>query len=84
MVLLIVCACAHSCVCSVVQALGASSFSGKVNIVSLEKCCPTVRDVQTSFSKLQELCLVNSVKDWHNDAKWLSDLESTRWLSYVK
>jgi myotubularin-related protein 10/11/12 len=71
-------------VCSVIQALGASSFSGKPTVFNLEKSCPSVRDVELSFGKLQELCLLDSVKEWHSDVKWLCNLESTQWLTHVR
>ncbi|XP_062516418.1 myotubularin-related protein 10-B-like [Corticium candelabrum] len=69
---------------SIFQALDSLSFSGKVHNLNLDKCCPVTREVQTSFGKLQELCQVKSIKEWHNDARWLSSLESARWLNSVK
>ena len=71
-------------VSSIFQALDSLSFSGKVHNLNLDKCCPVTREVQTSFGKLQELCQVKSIKEWHNDARWLSSLESARWLNSVK
>ena len=39
------------------RALDSSSFwSGKVQVINLDKCCPSTRDFQASFDKVQELC----------------------------
>ncbi|XP_056425798.1 myotubularin-related protein 10 [Hyla sarda] len=48
----------------------------------LDHGLPTLQDIQTAFSKLKQLS-VNELFDETED-RWLSSLESTRWLEYVR
>ncbi|XP_006902999.1 PREDICTED: myotubularin-related protein 10 [Elephantulus edwardii] len=48
----------------------------------LDKALPTIHDVQVAFVKLKQLC-VNELFE-ETEEKWLSSLESCRWLEYVR
>ncbi|XP_065836442.1 myotubularin-related protein 10-B-like [Oscarella lobularis] len=67
------------------RALDSSSFwSGKVQVINLDKCCPSTRDFQASFDKVQELCTFDAVKDWQTESRWLLNLGNTQWMAGVK
>lgn len=48
----------------------------------LDHGLPTLLDIQTAFTKLKQLC-VNELFD-ETEERWLSSLEGTRWLEYVR
>nr|XP_033775419.1 myotubularin-related protein 10 isoform X2 [Geotrypetes seraphini] len=48
----------------------------------LDKSLPNIQEVQAAFSKLKHLCVNEPFEE--TEEKWLSLLESTRWLEYVR
>ncbi|XP_014669394.1 PREDICTED: myotubularin-related protein 10-like [Priapulus caudatus] len=57
----------------------------RAQVHELHRCCPTVREIQDSYYKLRELCMPESVKQfWSQDERWLSNLEASQWLTYVR
>ncbi|OCT89516.1 hypothetical protein XELAEV_18018137mg [Xenopus laevis] len=48
----------------------------------LDDNVPSIQDIQAAFSKLRQLC-VNEPFD-ETEEKWLSSLENTRWLEFVR
>ncbi|KAG8440392.1 hypothetical protein GDO86_006229 [Hymenochirus boettgeri] len=49
---------------------------------NLDQTVPGIQDIQGAFSKLRQLC-VNEPFD-ETEEKWLSSLENTRWLEFVR
>jgi myotubularin-related protein 10/11/12 len=53
--------------------------------INLAKVCCSVKDVHNSFSKLRDLVLPENFSEMaSSDKKWLSSLESTKWMDLVK
>nr|XP_056722117.1 myotubularin-related protein 10 [Euleptes europaea] len=48
----------------------------------LDKSLPAIQDVQASFLKLKQLCVNDPFEE--TEEKWLSSLENSRWLEYVR
>ncbi|XP_067871762.1 myotubularin-related protein 10 isoform X2 [Heterodontus francisci] len=48
----------------------------------LDKSLPSISDVQTALVRLKQLCINDLFEE--TDEKWLSSLENTRWLEYVR
>lgn len=48
----------------------------------LDKILPSIQEIQTAFVKLKQLCVNEPFEE--TEEKWLSSLESTRWLEYVR
>ncbi|XP_074862498.1 myotubularin-related protein 10 isoform X1 [Carettochelys insculpta] len=48
----------------------------------LDKCLPNIQEIQASFIKLKQLCVNEPFEEM--EEKWLSSLENTRWLEYVR
>ncbi|MBN3275705.1 MTMRA protein, partial [Polyodon spathula] len=48
----------------------------------LDKSLPTVQDVQAAFVRLKHICVIDPFEE--SDEKWLSSMESTHWLEYVR
>ncbi|KAM9586007.1 myotubularin-related protein 10 isoform 1-T1 [Trichechus inunguis] len=48
----------------------------------LDKTLPNIQEVQAAFVKLKQLCVNEPFEE--TEEKWLSSLESTRWLEYVR
>lgn len=48
----------------------------------LDKSLPRVLDVQAALVRLKQLCINDSFEE--TEEKWLSSLENTRWLEYVR
>ncbi|XP_062927161.1 myotubularin-related protein 10 isoform X2 [Mobula hypostoma] len=48
----------------------------------LDKSLPKVSEVQLALVRLKQLCIHDSFEE--TDEKWLSSLENTRWLEYVR
>ncbi|CAG2204759.1 MTMR10_11_12 [Mytilus edulis] len=57
---------------------------GPPEIIDLNKSCPSLKDLQNSYEKLKELCVIDSEKDFLvQDINWMSSLENSKWLSLV-
>ncbi|XP_048224589.1 myotubularin-related protein 10 isoform X2 [Perognathus longimembris pacificus] len=48
----------------------------------LDKTLPNIQEIQAAFVKLKQLCVNEPFEE--TEEKWLSSLESTRWLEYVR
>ncbi|MGH0140004.1 UNVERIFIED_CONTAM: hypothetical protein FKN15_021684 [Acipenser sinensis] len=48
----------------------------------LDKSLPTIQDVQAAFVRLKLICVIDPFEE--SDEKWLSSMESTHWLEYVR
>ncbi|MGH0166422.1 UNVERIFIED_CONTAM: hypothetical protein FKN15_050858 [Acipenser sinensis] len=48
----------------------------------LDKSLPTIQDVQAAFVRLKHICVIDPFEE--SDEKWLSSMESTHWLEYVR
>ncbi|XP_030432697.1 myotubularin-related protein 10 [Gopherus evgoodei] len=48
----------------------------------LDKCLPNIQEIQVAFIKLKQLCVNEPFEE--TEEKWLSSLENTRWLEYVR
>uniref|UniRef100_A0A2I3MFR7 Myotubularin-related protein 10 n=1 Tax=Papio anubis TaxID=9555 RepID=A0A2I3MFR7_PAPAN len=48
----------------------------------LDKTLPNIQEVQAAFVKLKQLCVNEPFEE--TEEKWLSSLENTRWLEYVR
>uniref|UniRef100_A0A7N4PK28 Myotubularin-related protein 10 n=1 Tax=Sarcophilus harrisii TaxID=9305 RepID=A0A7N4PK28_SARHA len=48
----------------------------------LDKNLPSIQEIQAAFVKLKQLCVNEAFEE--TDEKWLSSLENTRWLEYVR
>ncbi|XP_058150813.1 myotubularin-related protein 10 isoform X2 [Dasypus novemcinctus] len=48
----------------------------------LDKTLPSIQEIQAAFVKLKELCVNEPFEE--TEEKWLSSLESTRWLEYIR
>ncbi|XP_025127245.3 myotubularin-related protein 10 isoform X4 [Bubalus bubalis] len=48
----------------------------------LDKTLPNIQDIQVAFVKLKQLCVNEPFEE--TEEKWLSSLENTRWLEYVR
>lgn len=57
----------------------------EVKVVNLTKTCPTIKELQQSFLKVKELCMLETSKEfWSMDSTWLTSLEASRWLNYLR
>ncbi|XP_075860941.1 myotubularin-related protein 10 isoform X2 [Microcebus murinus] len=48
----------------------------------LDKTLPNIQEIQAAFVKLKQLCVNEPFEE--TEEKWLSSLENTRWLEYVR
>ncbi|XP_007479552.1 myotubularin-related protein 10 [Monodelphis domestica] len=48
----------------------------------LDKNLPSIQEIQAAFVKLKQLCVDEPYEE--TEVKWLSSLENTRWLEYVR
>ncbi|XP_053437948.1 myotubularin-related protein 10 isoform X1 [Nycticebus coucang] len=48
----------------------------------LDKNLPNIQEIQAAFVKLKQLCVNEPFEE--TEEKWLSSLENTRWLEYVR
>ncbi|XP_037688788.1 myotubularin-related protein 10 [Choloepus didactylus] len=48
----------------------------------LDKTLPNIQEIQAAFIKLKQLCVNEPFEE--TEEKWLSSLENTRWLEYVR
>ncbi|XP_045680916.1 myotubularin-related protein 10 [Phyllostomus hastatus] len=48
----------------------------------LDKTLPNIQEIQAAFVKLKQLCVNEPFEE--TEEKWLSSLESARWLEYVR
>ncbi|CAH1798079.1 unnamed protein product [Owenia fusiformis] len=52
---------------------------------NLNKRLPTVKDLQSNFEKLKEICMPGSKSDCASkDASWYADLDNTGWLQIIR
>ena len=52
----------------------------EVKVINLIKMCPSTKELQQSFQKLRELCVLETSKDfWNLDTHWLSSVETSRY-----
>ncbi|XP_033749609.1 myotubularin-related protein 10-B-like isoform X2 [Pecten maximus] len=58
---------------------------GKPIVFDLQEQCPSIKDVQQSFEKFKELCLIETKKDFLvQDSSWMSRLDDTEWLHQIR
>ncbi|XP_021343644.1 myotubularin-related protein 10-B-like [Mizuhopecten yessoensis] len=63
----------------------ADQHLGKPVVFDLREQCPSIKDVQQSFEKFKELCLIETKKDFLvQDSSWMSRLDDTEWLHQVR
>ncbi|XP_051550513.1 myotubularin-related protein 10-like isoform X2 [Myxocyprinus asiaticus] len=48
----------------------------------LDKNLPNIQDIQAALLKLRQICVLESFEE--SEEKWLSSLESSRWMEYVR
>ncbi|KAM9275803.1 myotubularin-related protein 10 isoform 1-T1 [Morus bassanus] len=48
----------------------------------LDKCLPNIQEIQAAHIKLKQLCVNEPFEE--TEEKWLSSLENTRWLEYIR
>lgn len=57
----------------------------EVKVINLTKTCPSTKELQQSFQKLRELCVLETSKDfWSLDPHWLSSVETSRYYLKLK
>lgn len=57
----------------------------EVKVINLMKTCPSTKELQQSFEKLRELCVLETSKDfWSLDDQWLSSVETSRYCLNLK
>ncbi|KAG7468029.1 hypothetical protein MATL_G00138400 [Megalops atlanticus] len=55
---------------------------GDVLKSDLDKSLPSIQDVQAAFVRLRQICVIEPFEE--SEEKWLSSMESSRWLEYVR
>lgn len=55
---------------------------GEVLRADLDKTLPSVQDIQAAFVKVRQICVIEPFEE--SEEKWLSSIESSRWLEYVR
>ncbi|XP_077084721.1 myotubularin-related protein 10 [Siphateles boraxobius] len=48
----------------------------------LDKNLPNIQDIQTALLKLRQICVIEPFEE--SEEKWLSSLDSSRWMEYVR
>ncbi|NXW60661.1 MTMRA protein, partial [Eurystomus gularis] len=48
----------------------------------LDKCLPNIQEIQAAHTKLKQLCVNEPFEE--TEEKWLSSLENTHWLEYIR
>ncbi|XP_056870092.1 myotubularin-related protein 10 isoform X2 [Takifugu flavidus] len=48
----------------------------------LDKCLPSLQDVQSAFIKVRQICVVEPFEE--SEERWYSSLENSRWLECVR
>ncbi|KAG5839386.1 hypothetical protein ANANG_G00204440 [Anguilla anguilla] len=48
----------------------------------LDKSLPNIQDIQAAFVRLRQVCVIEPFEE--SEEKWLSSVESSRWLEYVR
>ncbi|KAM9861355.1 myotubularin-related protein 10 [Aulostomus maculatus] len=48
----------------------------------LDKCLPNIQDIQSSFVKIRQICVIDPFEE--SEERWLSSIENSRWLEYVR
>lgn len=62
----------------------AGSHRNSPKVVDLAELCPSCKEVQESFTKLQKLCMSDTQREFvAQDMNWYSSLDNTKWLSLV-
>lgn len=65
-----------------------ATYQGKlkpITIYDVSRNCASPRELETSFEKIKELCMHENQKDfWAADSHWLTNLDGTRWLNYIR
>ena len=57
----------------------------EVKVINLMKTCPSTKELQQSFQKLRDLCVLETSKDfWSLDTHWLSSVETSRYFLKLK
>lgn len=57
----------------------------EVKVIDLTKMCPSIHELQQSFLKIKELCVMETSKEfWSIDSTWLTSLEASKWLHYIR
>lgn len=57
----------------------------EVKVINLMKTCPSTKELQQSFEKLRELCMLETSKEfWSLDDHWLSSVETSRYCLKLK
>nr|XP_057945612.1 myotubularin-related protein 10 isoform X2 [Doryrhamphus excisus] len=54
----------------------------EVFISDLDKCLPNIQDIQSSFIKIRQICVIDPFEE--SEERWLSSIENSRWLEYVR
>ncbi|KAJ8391588.1 hypothetical protein AAFF_G00087290 [Aldrovandia affinis] len=55
---------------------------GDVLKADLDRSLPSIQDVQAAFVRLRQICVIEPFEE--SEEKWLSSMESCRWLEYVR
>ncbi|XP_064192444.1 myotubularin-related protein 10-like isoform X2 [Anguilla rostrata] len=55
---------------------------GEVLKFDLDKALPNIQDIQAAFVRLRQICVIEPYGE--SEEKWLSSMESSRWLEYVR
>ncbi|XP_068429432.1 myotubularin-related protein 10 [Clinocottus analis] len=48
----------------------------------LDKFLPNIQDIQSAFIKVRQICVIDPFEE--SEERWLSSIENTRWLEYVR
>ncbi|XP_072320693.1 myotubularin-related protein 10 isoform X2 [Eucyclogobius newberryi] len=55
---------------------------GEVTKLDLEKGLPNTQDIQSAFSKIKQICVIDPFEE--SEERWFSCIENSRWLEYVR
>ncbi|XP_033840185.1 myotubularin-related protein 10 [Periophthalmus magnuspinnatus] len=50
--------------------------------VDLDKGLPNIQDIQSAFSKIRQICVIDPFEE--SEERWFSCIENSRWLEYVR
>nr|XP_023650807.1 myotubularin-related protein 10-like isoform X1 [Paramormyrops kingsleyae] len=48
----------------------------------LDRSLPNIQEIQAAFVRLRQICVIEPFEE--NEERWLSSLESSKWLEYVR
>ncbi|KAK7913099.1 hypothetical protein WMY93_013310 [Mugilogobius chulae] len=54
----------------------------EVTRIDLDKGLPNTQDIQSAFSKIRQICVIDSFEE--SEERWLLQIENSRWLEYVR